>query len=84
MAKLSIIVAAAAAILALAVFVYVTDAPSYAGTASETCNNCHVMDPMYENYYHAAHRARRRMRGLPPAPREPGGLLPREGPPGGA
>jgi cytochrome c nitrite reductase small subunit len=34
----------------------VTDAPAYAGTASETCNNCHVMNPMYENYYHAAHQ----------------------------
>lgn len=34
----------------------VTDAAAYAGTHSETCNNCHVMHPMYENYYHAAHR----------------------------
>jgi cytochrome c nitrite reductase small subunit len=41
---------------ALTVFVLVTDAPAYAGTASETCANCHVMDSMYENHFHAPHR----------------------------
>jgi cytochrome c nitrite reductase small subunit len=46
-----------AASAALAVFVLVTDAPAYAGTASETCANCHVMDSMYENHFHAPHRA---------------------------
>jgi cytochrome c nitrite reductase small subunit len=56
MTKIPFIIAAAAAVIALATFVYVTDATAYAGTASETCNNCHVMNPMYENYYHAAHR----------------------------
>ena len=45
-----------AAVAALAVFVFVTEAPAYAGTASETCANCHVMDSMYENYFHAPHR----------------------------
>ena len=50
-------IAIAAAVVAFAVFFFVTDATAYAGTASETCNNCHVMDPMYENYYHAAHRS---------------------------
>jgi cytochrome c nitrite reductase small subunit len=49
--------ALAAAVVALAVFAFVTDAPAYAGTASATCANCHVMDSMYENYYHAAHHA---------------------------
>ena len=46
-----------AAVAALGVFVFVTDAPAYAGTASETCANCHVMDSMYENHFHAPHRA---------------------------
>ena len=45
-----------AAVAALGVFVFVTDAPAYAGTASETCANCHVMDSMYENHFHAPHR----------------------------
>ena len=48
-------VAIAAAIIALGVFVYVTGAPAYAGTAASTCNNCHVMDAQYENWYHAGH-----------------------------
>jgi cytochrome c nitrite reductase small subunit len=56
MTKLPWILAIAAVVISLSVFVYVTDATAYAGTASETCNNCHVMDPMYENYYHAAHQ----------------------------
>lgn len=47
----------AAAVTALGVFLFVTDAPAYAGTASETCANCHVMDSMYENHYHGAHRS---------------------------
>lgn len=51
-----VFLAAVAALIALAVFVIVTDAPAYAGTASATCANCHVMDSNYENYYHAAHQ----------------------------
>jgi cytochrome c nitrite reductase small subunit len=39
----------------LAVFVWVTDAPSYLGKAPQTCNNCHVMDSEYENWFHAPH-----------------------------
>lgn len=57
MNKIPLLVAAAAAVIALVTFIYVTDAVAYGGTASETCNNCHVMNPMYENYYHAAHQA---------------------------
>lgn len=41
--------------LAMGIFTWTTDAVAYAGTHPETCNNCHVMHPMYENYYHAAH-----------------------------
>ena len=54
--SIPILIAVAATVIALATFVVVTDAAAYGGTASETCNNCHVMDPMYENYYHAAHQ----------------------------
>jgi cytochrome c nitrite reductase small subunit len=39
----------------LTVFAWVTDAPSYLGHEPATCNNCHVMDSQYENWYHAAH-----------------------------
>ena len=40
---------------ALGVFAWVTDAPAYLGHEAATCNNCHVMDAQYENWYHAAH-----------------------------
>ncbi len=53
--KNPLVLAAAAALIALATFAFVTDAPAYAGTAPSTCANCHVMDSMYENYYHAGH-----------------------------
>lgn len=55
MSKLPLFAAVAAAVIALGVFVFVTDAPAYAGTDSSTCNNCHVMDAQYENWYHAGH-----------------------------
>jgi cytochrome c nitrite reductase small subunit len=40
---------------ALGVFVWATDAPAYLGHEPATCNNCHVMDAQYENWYHAGH-----------------------------
>ena len=55
--RVLLLIAIAAAVIALGAFAWVSDAPAYAGTASATCANCHVMDSMYENYYHAAHRA---------------------------
>jgi cytochrome c nitrite reductase small subunit len=55
--KILLWVAITAAVIALGAFAFVTDAPAYGGTASATCANCHVMDSMYENHYHAAHRA---------------------------
>jgi cytochrome c nitrite reductase small subunit len=55
MPKLPFILAVAAAVFALGFFVYVTDAPAYAGNAPEICNNCHVMDSQYENWAHGPH-----------------------------
>ncbi len=40
---------------ALGTFVYVTDGFSYLGHNPTTCNNCHVMDAAYENWYHGGH-----------------------------
>lgn len=51
-----LLIAGAAFAIAMGVFLLTTDALAYAGTHAETCNNCHVMNPMYENYYHAAHK----------------------------
>jgi len=42
-------------LLALGVFAWATDAPSYLGHEPATCNNCHVMDSQYENWFHAPH-----------------------------
>ncbi len=42
-------------LVTLGVFAWATDAPAYAGHEPETCNNCHVMDAQYENWYHAGH-----------------------------
>lgn len=57
MTKLPLIIAFAVFIIALGMFVYVTDAPAYMGTDAATCNNCHVMDSQYENWYHGGHRS---------------------------
>ena len=40
---------------AMGVFAWVTDAPTYLGHEAATCNNCHVMDAQFENWYHSAH-----------------------------
>ncbi len=53
--KWTLTVGIVALVLALGVFAWVTDAPSYLGHEPSTCNNCHVMDSQYENWYHAAH-----------------------------
>ena len=55
MTKNSLIIAVAAAVIALGVFVFVTDTPAMMGSNAETCANCHVMDAAYENWYHAPH-----------------------------
>jgi cytochrome c nitrite reductase small subunit len=55
MARIPLIIAVAALVIALGFFAFATDAPAYAGDAPETCNNCHVMDSQYENWYHAPH-----------------------------
>jgi len=39
----------------LGIFAWVTDAPAYLKHETSTCNNCHVMDAQYENWFHAAH-----------------------------
>ena len=52
--KLLLFIGVAALLGALGVFAWVTDAPAYLGHEASTCNNCHVMDSQYENWYHAA------------------------------
>ncbi len=53
--NLALIIGIAFLVASLGVFGWVTDAPAYLGHEPQTCNNCHVMDSQYENWYHAAH-----------------------------
>ena len=55
--KLALIIGIAALILAAAVGLYVTDFTAYLGSNPATCNNCHVMDAVYEGWFHGAHRS---------------------------
>jgi cytochrome c nitrite reductase small subunit len=40
----------------LIVGMYVTDFTAYLGNNPTTCNNCHVMDAVYESWFHAGHK----------------------------
>jgi cytochrome c nitrite reductase small subunit len=51
----SLIIGILALLVALGAFTVVSGAPSYAGTDAATCNNCHVMNDAYENWFHAPH-----------------------------
>ena len=54
--KLPFIVGVAALIVVLGVGMVVTDFTAYLGNNPVTCNNCHVMDAVYEGWYHAGHQ----------------------------
>ncbi len=56
MTKLPIIIALVAAVIAFGTFAYVTDTPAMLGSEPETCATCHVMDAVYENWFHGAHQ----------------------------
>ena len=45
-----------AVVISLGTFMYVAQPLSYMGTEPSTCNNCHVMDAAYENWYHGPHQ----------------------------
>jgi cytochrome c nitrite reductase small subunit len=53
--KIVLITAAVALLAVIAVGLYVTDFTAYLGNNPTTCNNCHVMDAVYEGWYHGDH-----------------------------
>lgn len=53
--KLPIIVGVIALLAVVGTGLYITDFTSYLGNNPATCNNCHVMDYVYEGWYHAGH-----------------------------
>jgi cytochrome c nitrite reductase small subunit len=55
--KLPLIISFTALLVPLSMLIYLTNAPAYMGTDAATCNNCHVMDSEYENWYHGGHRS---------------------------
>ena len=50
------ITAGVAVLAVILVGMYVTDFTAYLGNNPTTCNNCHVMDNVYESWYHAGHK----------------------------
>lgn len=42
-------------IVVVGIGMYVTDFTAYLGNNPTTCNNCHVMDAVYESWAHAGH-----------------------------
>jgi cytochrome c nitrite reductase small subunit len=55
--RLALIIGITALVLVAAVGLYVTDFTAYLGNNPATCNNCHVMDAVYEGWFHGAHQS---------------------------
>jgi cytochrome c nitrite reductase small subunit len=54
--KFALIVGLLVLVAVVGVGLYVTDFTAYLGNTPTTCNNCHVMDAVYENWYHGGHK----------------------------
>jgi cytochrome c nitrite reductase small subunit len=55
--KLPLIVGIFAFLAVIGTGLYVSDFTAYLGNDPVTCNNCHVMDAVYENWVHGSHRS---------------------------
>jgi len=53
--KLPLIIGILSLLVVAGVGLYVTDFTAYLGNNPTTCNNCHVMDAVYEGWYHGGH-----------------------------
>jgi cytochrome c nitrite reductase small subunit len=53
--KIALLIGVAALLVVGSVGLYVTDFTAYLGDNPSTCNNCHVMDSVYEGWYHGGH-----------------------------
>ncbi len=56
MVRLILIVVALVLLALVGLGLYVTDFTAYMGNNPSTCNNCHVMDAVYESWYHSGHK----------------------------
>ena len=53
--KLALTIGILALLVTVGVGLYVTDFTAYLGNNPTTCNNCHVMDAVYEGWFHSGH-----------------------------
>lgn len=53
--RIALAIAIVSLLIVLGGGLYVTDFTAYLGNNPATCNNCHVMDNVYEGWYHAGH-----------------------------
>lgn len=54
--RIARIVGIAALLVVFGVVVYISDFTAYLGNNPTTCNNCHVMDAVYEGWFHGSHQ----------------------------
>ena len=54
--KLALTIGILALLISAGVGLYVTDFTAYLGNNPTTCNNCHVMDAVYEGWFHSGHK----------------------------
>jgi cytochrome c nitrite reductase small subunit len=54
--RLPLILGLCALLLVVGTVLYVSDFTVYLGDNPTTCNNCHVMDGVYEGWFHGGHR----------------------------
>lgn len=45
-----------ALVISIGAFIFTAEPLSYMSTEASTCNNCHVMETAYENWYHGPHQ----------------------------
>ena len=53
--KLALTIGIVALLIVVGLGLYVTDFTAYLGNNPATCNNCHVMDAVYESWFHGSH-----------------------------
>jgi cytochrome c nitrite reductase small subunit len=54
--RIALLIGVLALLAVIGVGLYVTDFTAYLGNNPTTCNNCHVMDAVYESWYHGGHK----------------------------
>lgn len=54
--KIALITGIVALLVVVGVGLYVSDFTAYLGNNPTACNNCHVMDAVYEGWFHGSHQ----------------------------